>query len=149
MYKVIDAITEKQFSRNAKLFVVFVDFFYKEFHTVSHTMWWLVLSRTGIRGKMLNMLRNMYVSIKACVRCSGGARSRTSLNAFRARSKAACSARFSYFTNELANGITRGGSHGIQLLPNQIEIFLMLFADDLALLSSNSHGAAEPVDFTL
>eukprot|EP00916_Digyalum_oweni_P017671 GHVL01029026.1.p1 GENE.GHVL01029026.1~~GHVL01029026.1.p1 ORF type:complete len:175 (-),score=5.84 GHVL01029026.1:326-850(-) len=32
------------------------------------------------------------------------------------------------------------GNHGIQLLPNQIEIFLMLFADDLALLSSTVWG---------
>ena len=71
MYKVIDAIIGKQFSRNSKLFVVFVDFFYKEFHTVSHTMLWLVLSRREIQGKMLNMLRGMYASIKPRVRCNG------------------------------------------------------------------------------
>ena len=44
---------------------------YKAFDTVSHTVMWLVLSRTGIQGKMLTMLRGMYASIKACVRCSG------------------------------------------------------------------------------
>ena len=47
---------------------------------------------------------------------------------------------FTYFINELANDITRGGIYGIQLMPNQIEIFLMLFADDLALLSSTVRG---------
>ena len=56
----LHAIIEKQFSRNAKLYVAFD----KAFDTVSHTMMWLVLSRTGIQGKM-------YASIKACVRCSG------------------------------------------------------------------------------
>ena len=59
----LHAIIEKQFLRNAKLYVAFVDF-YKAFDTVSHTMMWLVLSR-------LTMLRGMYASIKACVRCSG------------------------------------------------------------------------------
>ena len=30
------------------------------------------------------------------------------------------------FINELANDITRGGIHGMQFMPNQTEMFLML-----------------------
>ena len=66
----LHTIIEKLFSQNAKVSVGFVAF-YKIFDTVSRTMLWLVLSRTGIQGKMLTMLWGMYVSIKACVRCSG------------------------------------------------------------------------------
>ena len=56
---------------------------------------------------------------------------------------------FTYFINEPANDITRGGIHGIQLMPNQIEMFLMLFADNHALLSSTVGGATEPVELAV
>ena len=136
----LHAIIEKQFSRNVKLYVAFVDF-YKSFHTVSHTTLWLVLSRTGIQGKMLTMLRAMYASSKACVSCSGSELSDYFECLQGLKQGCLCSPiLFTYFINELANGITRGGIHGIQLTPNQIEMFLMLFADDLALLSSTVGG---------
>ena len=115
--------------------------FYKAFDTVSHTTLWLVLSRTGIQGKMLTMLRGMYASSKACVSCSGSELSDYFECLQGLKQGCLCSPiLFTYFINELANGITRGGIHGIQLMPNQIEMFLMLFPDDLALLSSTVRG---------
>ena len=38
---------------------------------------------------------------------------------------------FSLFINELANEIMQRGRHGIQLIPDLIEIFILLFADDV------------------
>ena len=108
--------------------MAFVDF-YKAFD-----MMWLVLSRTGIQGKMLTMLRAMYGSIKACVRCSGSELSDYFECLQGLKQGCLCSPiLFTYFINGLANDITRGGILGIQLMSNQIEMFLMLFADDLAL----------------
>jgi Reverse transcriptase (RNA-dependent DNA polymerase) len=115
--------------------------FYKAFDTINHATLWLVLSRTGVQGKMLNMLRGMYQSVKSCVRCAGGDLTDYFECLQGLKQGCLCSPiLFSYFINELANDITRGGTHGIQLLPNQIELFLMLFADDLALLSSTVRG---------
>ena len=118
----LHAIIEKQFSRNAKRYVAFVDF-YKAFDTVSHTMMWLVLSRTGIQGKMLTMLRGRYASTKACVRCSGSELS----DCFECLQglKQGCLCNpvwFTYFINELPNDIIRGGIHGIQLMPNRYSV---------------------------
>ena len=134
------ACIEKQFSRNAKLYVAFVDF-YKAFDTICHSTLWMVLSRTGVQGRMLNMLRGMYQSVKSCVRCSGGEFTDYFECLQGLKQGCLCSPiLFSYFINQLANDIIEGGSHGIQLLPNQIELFLMLFADDLALMSSTVAG---------
>ena len=120
--------------------MAFVDF-YKVFNTVSHTMMWLVLLITGIQGKMLTMLRAMYASSKACVRCSGSELSDYFECLQGLKQGCLCSPIFfTYFIIELANDITRGGIHGIQFMPNQIELFLMLFADDLALLLSTVTG---------
>ena len=40
----------------------------------------------------------------------------------------------------LAVGMEAVGKHGIQLQPGLVELFLLLFADDLALLSSTVMG---------
>ena len=42
------------------------------------------------------------------------------------------------FVNEIAIGIEAVGKHGIQLQPGLVKLFLLLFVDDLALLSSIS-----------
>ena len=42
---------------------------------------------------------------------------------------------FFLFINELANEILQRGRHGIQLIPDLIEIFILLFADDVILVS--------------
>ena len=47
---------------------------------------------------------------------------------------------FSLLVNELANEIFAKARHGIPLGPTDIELFLLLFADDLNLLASNVIG---------
>ena len=47
---------------------------------------------------------------------------------------------FSLFVNEVAIGMEAVEKHGIQFQPGLVELFLLLFADDLALLSSISTG---------
>ena len=47
---------------------------------------------------------------------------------------------FSLFINELANEIMQLGRHGIQLIPDLIEIFILLFADDVILVSDTVCG---------
>lgn len=44
------------------------------------------------------------------------------------------------FINEIAVELSNVGQHGIQLQPGMLELFLLLFADDLALLSSTAIG---------
>ena len=44
------------------------------------------------------------------------------------------------FTNEIAVELSNVGQHGIQLQPGMLGLFLLLFADDLALLSSTAVG---------
>ena len=42
---------------------------------------------------------------------------------------------FSLFIDELAYEIMQWGKHGIQLIPDIVEIFILLFADDVILVS--------------
>ena len=47
---------------------------------------------------------------------------------------------FSLFINEIASSVEQQGMHGIQLLPGLVEIFLLLFADDIVLISDTPRG---------
>ena len=47
---------------------------------------------------------------------------------------------FSLIINELAKSVISRGHHGIQLVQDAAEIFLLLFADDVALVSSTPSG---------
>jgi hypothetical protein len=47
---------------------------------------------------------------------------------------------FSLFINQLANHVNEAGIHGVQLLPTLLELFILLFADDIVLLSSTPGG---------
>ena len=47
---------------------------------------------------------------------------------------------FSLFINELAREIVQRGRHGIQLIPDLIQIFILLFADDVILMSDSVCG---------
>ena len=47
---------------------------------------------------------------------------------------------FSLFINDLAADIIKNGRHGIQLLPDMIKLFILLFADDIVLLSDTIVG---------
>ena len=47
---------------------------------------------------------------------------------------------FSIFVNELTKLMENSDIHGIQLFPDITEIFLLLFADDIALISDTIQG---------
>ena len=47
---------------------------------------------------------------------------------------------FAFFINELAIEMAKKGRHGIQLVPGAVKIFLLLFADDMIILSDTVVG---------
>ena len=53
---------------------------------------------------------------------------------------------FSLFISEVADFVRENGKHGIQLIPGFEEIFLLLFADDIALISSTPSGLQNQID---
>ena len=53
--------------RNKKLYVAFIDF-RKAFDFIEHCKLWPILSRTGIKGKMLQTIQSMCRIVKARVR---------------------------------------------------------------------------------
>ena len=53
---------------------------------------------------------------------------------------------FSLLISEVANIVRMKEKHGIQLIPGQDEIFLLLFADDILLISSTPTGLQNQIN---
>ena len=120
-----------------KLYACFVDFG-AAFDFVQRKPLFKILNTMGISGKFMQAIISMYTSVSSCVRlenrltelfdCPAGLRQGCSLSPIL----------FSIFINEVAANVDEYGIHGIQLLPGLIQLFILLFADDIALLSDTT-----------
>ena len=121
------------------MFVAFIDF-KKAYDKVNRNVLWSVLIRGGVQGRMIRILRSMYKNVQACVLCNSG---ETDLFECLQGLKQGCVVSpilFSLLINELAIEIINNGKHGVPLGPKGIELFLLLFADDLTLISCTVVG---------
>ena len=81
---------------------------------------------------MFDMLQAMYSTVKACVLCHSTSGYSGFFDCLQGL-KQGCIVSpilFSLLINELANEIILKGRHSVTITSNEIELFLMLFADD-------------------
>jgi hypothetical protein len=133
------AMVQKQLIRHRKLYVAFIDF-KKAFDSVSRGKLWGVLRKNGIDGKMLQALKSMYKVVKAKVRVGGDYTDSFLCPRGLKQGEINSPIIFSLFINELTKDILAEGRHGVQLFPDLVQILIMLFADDVALISDSVIG---------
>jgi len=133
------AIVQKYLLSNRKLYVAFIDF-KKAFDLISHTQLWPILIKNGLNGRMYKAIKNMYDVVKIRVRCGNGAGVTDVLFCQKGlkQGEILSPLLFSLFINELATDLMENGRHGILL--DIVELFILLFADDVALLSYTPVG---------
>ena len=133
------ALIQKQFAFNRKLYVAFIDF-EKAFDSISRKLLWPILLKNGIRGKLYHCVRSMYDSVKAQIRCGTSLTEYISCTQGVKQGDVCSPVLFSLFVNELALEIISNGRHGANISNEFIELFILLFADDIVLLSETVIG---------
>jgi len=143
----LNAIVEKRLcKRGGKLYVCFVDL-KKAFDSVKRDLLFDVMQKNGLSCKFMKAVVAMYKSVVACVRVDATAKTEFFDCPLGLRQGCMLSPiLFSIFINEVADSIKENGLHGIQLLPGLIELFMLLFADDIALLSDTVKGLQNQLD---
>ena len=101
---------------------------------------WSVLFKTGVQSKMLRMLKSMYRTVHACVRCGSENTEYFTCLQDLMQGCLASPTLFSLFINELAHDIISQRKQGLLFSPNDIEICIMLFSDEIILLSATIIG---------
>ena len=119
----IVAIIQKQLFYHRKLFVAFVDF-RKAFDSVVRKNLRRILRKNGVNGKMFRAITSMYNVVKAKVRAGGDLTESFMCPSGLKQGEVCSPLLFSLFINELATEIVQRGRHGIQLIPDLIEILM-------------------------
>jgi hypothetical protein len=130
---------QKQLTQKRKLYVAFVDF-EKAFDSINRHLLWPVLLKNGIKGKLLRCIKSMYFNVKARVR-NGAKLTQYIKCTVGVKQGDVCSpVLFSLFINELALEVINNGRHGVTFLLDNFELFVLLFADDIVLVSETVIG---------
>ena len=133
------SFVQKQFSLNRKLYVAFIDF-EKAFDSINRSILWPILLKNGVQGKLLKCIMSMYDGLRVRIR-SGGAMTDYIRCTSGVKQGDVCSPiLFSLFINELTSKIMRTGRHGAQFIEDFMQIFILLLADDIVLLSETITG---------
>lgn len=146
LFTLVSMIKKKVYGqKNGKLYVCFVDYL-KAFDSVDRESLWLILQKIQLSSKMLKMLKSIYFTVQSCVRsqadlsnffnCPSGLRQGCMLSPVI----------FSLLINEVALNVSSNGKHGFQFLPGLQEIFLLLFADDICLISTTPAGLQNQIE---
>lgn len=123
-----------------KLYVAFIDF-KTAFDSIKRSKLWSVLGKLGVNGKLLNAIKGLYSSVTSRVRSNGVFSECFDCPIGLKQGCMASPKLFILFVNQLASFLNdTDGVNGIQLSPNEIEILLLMFADDLALMSDTVLG---------
>ena len=119
-----------------KLYVAFIDY-HKAFDSVHRKTLWQILKEAGMSKKFLLMLMAMYSNVQSCVRWRHELSDMFDCSAGLKEGALESPTIFNLYINSVANYVRKHGRHGIQFLPGMKEIFLLMFADDVAFVSTS------------
>ena len=122
--------------QGGRFYTLFVDFS-KAFDCVDRMKLLFVMLRKGVHGKMFQTLQSMYKSVKTAVKvgnkitdyfdCLSGVKQGCILSPLL----------FSMFLSELEVELNSCGARGIDTFNDPLGIFLLMYADDIALVSDS------------
>ena len=126
------------------IYCAFIDFT-KAFDYVVRENLWYKLVKLGLRGKILNIIKSMYRSVKSRVKycnklgnefyCKLGVRQGECLSPLL----------FSMYLNDIEEQFVLSGFEGLDV--NMFKIVMLLYADDIMLFSNSKENLQEGLDF--
>ena len=142
---ILKGIIERYLNRKKKLYTIFVDF-KKAFDTVDRKALRKILEMYGMNGRMLHLLKGMYSSVWYCVKCNGICTDMFECNRGLKQGCKSSPIIFSLLISYVAKMVIRYGKHGVQLMPDFVTIYLLMFADDVVLISDTPVGLQNQLD---
>jgi hypothetical protein len=139
IYNLYSIIQKTLTRKRRKLYVAFIDL-RKAFDSVRHDILLDCLKKKGVSQKFFASIKAMYSSMLSCVRVNGELSDLFDCPVGVRQGCVLSPTLFSMFINYIAEQMASLGRHGVQILPGLMEIFILLFADDLALISTSPIG---------
>ena len=125
-----------------KLYAFFIDYS-KAFDYVVHDNLWFKLLKCGVRGKIVNLIRNMYCKVKTNV-FSNGIKSPPFYSSLDVRQGECLSPfLFAIYVNDLEDYL-RGANAGVTI--SDVKFLLLLYADDVVIFAESAEKLQEQIN---
>ena len=131
---ILHIIIQKILSQKSKLYCAFIDY-EKAFDTVIRDGLWVKLFKCGISSKMIAILKSIYSVVKSCVRYCGDLSDFFDVSLGVKQGEPLSPLLFILFINDVQDNINVNNLSEYDI--NQLCIFLLLFADDIVLFTTN------------
>ena len=105
---------------------------------------WLKLIKVGIRGKIPNVIKSMYNSVKSMVRYSNYLSGELSCYSGVRQGQCLSSVLFSIYLNDIETEFVQNNCKGIKT--DMSKLFLLLYADDIFLFASDERDLQKGLD---
>ena len=112
----------------------FIDF-EKAFDSVNRNLLRPILLKNDIKGKLFRCIKSTYNNVKARVRCGAKLAEYVDCTAGVKQGGVRSPILFCLFINELALAVIYKGRHGVGFMFDTFELFILLLADDVILMS--------------
>ena len=131
-------------SKNSRVYCTFVDY-RKAFDLVERSSLWIKMLKESVNGKILAIIRNLYMKAKSCVRCNNDLSSFFSCNIGVRQEKNLSPILFAIYLNDFQECLSKNyqGFHTLAGdFQNELEVFMklyiLLYADDTIIMAESS-----------
>lgn len=131
---VLNHIINKTLSLKKKLYCCFIDY-QKAFDKIEHANLWQKLTQSGITGKLLNIVKNMYQQIKSRIRFNNTISEIFEYKKGVIQGESLSPLLFSLYINDLESHLMNNGCSSVEI--EDINLFLFMYADDTVLLAES------------
>ena len=140
---ILKYLIDRQLMSKKKLYCFFVDL-KKTFDSVSRLSLWYKMIKCGIDGKLLDIIKSMYDAIKLRVKCFNSLSDLYSCEVGLLQGEIMSPFLFSFFLADIEMHLQENINDGIDL--EQLQLYLLLFADDAVLFSETREGLQRNID---
>ena len=132
-------------NKRSKLYVVFIDY-RKAFDLINRKKLWEALNETGVSTKMVKMIKAIYKQVRAKVKFGNKTSEEINCPLGVKQGCLLSPVLFSILINKVAYKVAQGGRMGYQFISGGTEIFSLLFADDIVLVSQTPAGLQNQIN---
>ena len=129
-----------------KLYCVFVDFT-KAFDYIVRDNLWYKLVKLGLRGKILDILKSMYSSVKSRVKFNNKLGNEFNCTLGVRQGECLSPLLFSLYLNDIEEQFLNSGLEGIDI--NMFKMFMRLYADDIVIFANSAEELKQSLDLLL
>ena len=140
---VLNGLITHCINNNEYLYCCFVDFT-KAFDYVERDILWYKLIKIGVRGRMLDIIKSIYTTVRSRVKNNNTLSESFSCNIGVRQGECLSPFLFAMYVNDLEQELDDKGVNGIDI--GMVKLLLLLYADDIVLFAKTAEELQKSLD---